>query len=290
MADINVLWYIFFIEAAITIILGIIGLFLLLMRQDKKPSDIMLAHLTICNILNVGNMVAMVITTLAGVRSTMWIFSLSGFLLYLPHPLTLVVITIDRILAIKLVLRYRMVVTNKILTVGLVCVWLLAVAYAVPSYFVKMMYSHIMPLCLSAANVIFFIVSYTYIIVKVHFMRKSLSKTGQRNNHSRFNYSVPLIIVLTYILFAVTTDITLLFIGVMNVTPWHFIGWTLNSLADTLTYVLSSPQIRSKIKIGKREQSSMRDGAKHNGELQEESENRIKMAVIHGSNVVASSS
>ena len=162
---------------------------------------------------------------------------------YLP----LSIINIDRILAVNLVFRYRLVVTNKRLAYVLVSVWVLGVAYGggvcwlPPSSGVQ---KHvILGLCIAA--VLVFIVSYAYIIIKVHMARKAFSTAGQRSQQSRFNYRIPLTIILTYILLVVATNLSLEFNAVKKVTVWHWIAWNLNNLADTMTYVFGSARIRS---------------------------------------------
>ena len=267
------------------VLLGILGLVLLMKGQQKKPSEIMLAHLTICNILTVCQLVATVVISnfirAVNTVKTMWILSATQFLIHVPLVVTLIIITVDRILAINLVLKYRLVVTNKRLALVLFCAWLLGVLYGGSTYFVQSMVYFFVSLSASAAVVLFLIVSYLYIIIKVRVMRRGISSTGQSNRHSRFNYTIPLTITLTYILFAVVPDITLQFSGSMNVSPWHYIAWTLNSLADTLTYIIGSPRIRSRLKRGRGSSNRMQSSSVRGSVQGKENEGRnVEMAVV----------
>ena len=242
MAHINCVWYIFFVVAAISLLLGIFGLVLLLREQVRKPSDMMLAHLTLCNMLIVMMYIALVSTFLFGGKLNL----IRDILLaiYVPHVLTLVIITIDRVIAVQFVFRYRIIVTNTKLKGVLAFVWLLGAIYGSILYFVRI--SILVPLCLSAVVVFFFAVSYIFIIVKVCRSKKAISTTGKSIGQGRINYWVPLTIITTYTLLVVATDISVMI--VKEPTPWHYIAWCSNAIVDTLTYVFGSTQIRSRIR------------------------------------------
>ena len=243
-------WYpdcIFFIEAALSLLLGILGLVKLLKPKKKKPSNMMLVHLTICNLLCVIVYIGVVTLTIVGItfedqRSEL-VLTAIVFALYIPNVMSLVIITIDRILAINLVLRYRLVVTNKRLFAVLACVWIIGAVYAVSFWFLKSDIYLSVSLIFSLAVVIFFIFSYVYIVIKVKVARRELATSGQRNRQSRLNYWVPFTIILTYIVFVVATDLSVVYLN--NMTIWHFIVWSLNPIADTLTYVIGSAGVRS---------------------------------------------
>ena len=241
-------WYpdcIFFVEAALSLILGIFGLVKLLKSKKKKPSNMMLAHLTMCNMLCVIVYIGVVTLTIVGItfenQRSEWVLTAIFFALYIPNVMSLVIITLDRILAINLVLRYRLVVTNKRLFAVLVCVWILSAVYGVSCWFLKSDTYLIVLFIFSLVVVIFFVCSYIYIIVKVKVARKELATSGQRNRQSRLNYWVPFTIILTYFLFVVATDLSVVYLN--NITIWHIIVWSLNTIADTLTYVIGSARI-----------------------------------------------
>lgn len=245
MAPTDFLWYIFVIEAAITLLLGVFGLVLLLTAEEKKPSDMMLAHLTVCNMLNVTMYMALSIFNSFGEDDKLnHILIDLTFAIYIPHVLTLVIITIDRILAVHLVLRYRSVVTNGRLKLVLTLVWILGAVYGVlSSLFENLKY---VSLCLSAIVVMFFIVSYLFIIFKVQTAKKNMPTVRHK---SRFKYWIPLTIIVTYTLLVVATDISVIIIKTENIKLWHYIAWSLNALIDTLTYLFGSAQIKSRIKL-----------------------------------------
>lgn len=248
MANINPLWYVFFIESGIGFIFGILGLTLLLTTRQKKPSDMMLAHLTVCDIIYIAVRTVLVISILKGTfQEHRLIFRAVSFGTLIPQVMSLVIITIDRILAVNLLVRYKLVVTNKRLLVVLVCVWIFSAAYGVSFWFSKSIVYAFVALGLSTAVVLFFIVSYTYIIIKVHMTRRRTSTAGRCNQQSRFNYWIPFTIILTYVLFIVATDLSLVFTG-FKFTAWHFIAWNLNPLADTITYVFGSARMRSRMR------------------------------------------
>ena len=223
----DILSIIFVIETVLCFLLGTLGVALLLKPGDNKPSDVMLAHLTLCDMLNIAvNLVVEIMYTnkMLSNQATL-IMEGIGYAFLLPHLMTLVIITVDRILAINLVFRYRLVVTNKRLTILLVIVWILSAVYGTSYYFVRSKYYKKVLFSLSLVVVVFFIVSYTYIIIKVRRTRKALSSAGQTNRQSRFNYWIPFTIILTYILFVVVTDLTLVFNVRMSI--WHFLVWDL---------------------------------------------------------------
>ena len=245
MAHINYMWCIFFVVAASSLLLGIFGLFMLLRGRVKKPSDVMLAHLTVCNMLNVVMYMAPVTTYLLEANSELTKIVRDVLLaIYLPHVLTLVIITTDRILAVQLVFQYKIIVTNKKLRVMFAFVWVLGAMYGVLSYFIEK--SVYVSLCFSALVVFFFVVSYIFIIVKVFKSKKAISTTGKSIGRGQLNYWIPFTIIVTYILLAVATDISVIIVH--EPTPWHYIAWCSNAMVDTLTYVFGSSQIRSRIR------------------------------------------
>ena len=237
---------IFLIETSLCFLLGILGLILLFTSHKQKPSDLMLVHLTMCNMTIAAINIAYVVTIDKGKfkGSTMWFINSIGVTIYFPILITLIIITIDRILAVNLLIRYKIVVTNVRLAKVLVVVWLTSVGIGVSCWFLKSVLFMYVILCLSPVIAIFFIVSYTYIIIKVHKRRKIVSATKQNNHHKCFiNVWVPFTIVMTYLIFVVTTDITVICLEEMNI--WHFIVWNFNYILDTLTYILGSARIRA---------------------------------------------
>ena len=239
-------WYpecIFFLETALSLLSGILGLVKLLKPKKKKPSHMMLAHLTICNMMCVIVYIGLVTLNIVGVtfedQKSEWVLNAIAFAVYVPHVMSLVIITIDRILAINLVFRYKLVVTNKRLFAVLVCVWIISAVYGVSCWVLKSdIYLNVF-FIFSLVVVIFLILSYTYIIITVKVARRALATSGQSNRQNRLNYWIPFKIILTYILFVAATDLSVVYLN--NITIWHFIVWSLNPIADTLTYVIGSP-------------------------------------------------
>ena len=244
MASSNILQYIFYIESSISILLGILGLFCLLTGPNKRPSDRMLAHLTVCNILSVGLSIPFEHNK---IKADYYIGgTVRG--IYVLYALILIIIMVDRILAVSLILRYRVIVTHKRLSVTLLSAWILCIVCGVLYHFFKSpLYDYVM-FSFSPAVVLFFIASYTYIIIKVRTTRKVLSNADQLSRgQSSIKYWIPFTIILTYIFFQVTVDLIAAF-SEFNVTTWHYILWTLNPTSDTLIYILGSSRLRSNMR------------------------------------------
>ena len=239
----KILQYIFLIESSVCILMGILGLVCLLQGLDKKPSDRILAHLTVCNIFSV---VMSIIFEHDMEKATHYIGGVVRGI-YILYALILIIIMIDRILAVSLILRYRVMVSNKRLTIALLCAWVLSFLFGMSYHLFKSSLFDYVLFSLSAIVVLFFIASYTYIIIKIRIKRKVLLNTGHRSKESSINYWVPFIIILSYILFQVAVDLSVAFSG-LHPTTWHYILWNINSVVDTLTYILGSSRVRSNMR------------------------------------------
>ena len=240
MASTSILQYIFYIESSIGILLGILGLFCLLKGPNKRPSDRTLAHLTVCNILSVG----MSIPFEHNMEKANYYIGGAVRGIYVLYALILIIIMVDRILAVSLILRYRVIVTHRRLTIALLSAWIISTICGSSYHFIESPVYDYVIFSFSPAVVLFFIASYTYIIIKVRITKKVLSNADQRSRgQSSINYWIPFTIILTYIFFQVAIDLIVAFSG-FNVTTWHYILWTLNPTSDTLIYILGSSRLR----------------------------------------------
>ena len=156
------------------------------------------------------------------------------------------VLTLDRALAIKLNLKYRTLVTKKILVAEIVAVWLIS---AVLGYVDTLLFNtsdNIVSLTLEVIYIIFFIATYTYIFFEVKHRQQILRQNGnQSTNNPQLTLKIPFLIGLAFICFVLVPDIIIY--GSHNIPLWLMILWYMYYIADPVLYIMVLPKVRRQL-------------------------------------------
>ena len=167
--------------------------------------------------------------------------------LYIVQLHTLIMITLDRVLAVKLLMRYRVVVTRKRTCLLFIPGWILGIGYAVLYWLASNHGMAISYIVLDSSISIFFIVSYTYIILKIKNVRKKTSETSTHHSNAQsVRYHVPLIIVLSYACFYLIPDI-IIATGALVLTEWFYVIWDMILIANPLAYMFGTESVRHRL-------------------------------------------
>ena len=234
--------FIWLVIAAISLFFHLLGVYLLMkLKRKRHVSHYLLLHLSGMEIINImwmgvfvfGHMDATSMVERSKVELSGVVFVLVG------QYLSVILLTVDRVLAVALAFKYRRVVTaRKLIIVFPVC-WAICLAHGVivwyfTSTFVKILLAWEIPI------VVLLVCAYIYIFTVVEIQgRKGRINSDQKR---RLNIKVPLSIVATLIAFYVVPDF-LVESGAVQFSPWLYVVFYLNVLTDPVIYILGSSQM-----------------------------------------------
>ena len=206
--------------------------------KEKKVSDLLLIHMCFCESLGVTWGIVNVCFTLRQGKLPFTVLDLLGeVVIYASVYQTLICITLDRFLAVKLNFRYRSIVTKYRLCVLIPVIWvvsaLLGTLLALTNFKVYFVTWNVLDAC----TVTTLLVSYTYIIMTVH-KQKRIFKLNS-SCRSQFKYQIPLCICLTYLAFIFIPNLTLSIKSDLH-GLWFMVVYSVNYCCDPLIYVLFS--------------------------------------------------
>ena len=227
-----------------------VGCYLLITQKDKKVMHYLLLHLG-------GTELAIVVWD--GFHTTRYIIlkmDLSKLIklhqtgliiLLLAQMISIILITLDRTLAVKLTIKYRVVVTKQRLLAILVFSWVLCSSHGVVVYHSS---HQVLNKILSAweifvAVVIF--IGYTYIVVIVQCRSRNLSEDNQQIRRPKLKLTIPGLIVTTFIVLCLIPDL-LLAIGI-KFSLWILSSFYFNFITDSLIYIFGTGRIRSRVML-----------------------------------------
>ena len=151
----------------------------------------------------------------------------------------IILITIDRVLAIRLGMRYKIYVTKRRLIVAVTVSWLTSILLSCTIWFGSWNAVLVMWATWDCFMASFLVASYTYIIFIVRSRRRKLNSISSTVQIRKIKYQVPSLIVLSYILLYLTPNVTLAIIP-DSYCVWFFVSWYMNYLSDALIYVICS--------------------------------------------------
>ena len=234
--------FIWLVIAVIALIFHLLGVYLLMkLKRKRHVSHYLLFHLSGMEIINIIWMGVFVVWQMdASSMMERSRVELSGVVfLLVGQYISVILLTVDRVLAVALVFKYRRVVTaRKLIIVFPVC-WAICLAHGVIVWyftgtFVKILLAWEIPI------VVLLICAYIYIFIVVQIQgRKGRINSNQKR---KLNLKVPLSIVATLIAFYVVPDF-LVESGVVQFSPWFYVVFYLNVLTDPIIYILGSPQM-----------------------------------------------
>ena len=240
MGSTEYLTYIYFTEVAISLLLQVIGLYLLITVKPKKPMDLLLIHLICVEVI----LLALYIREWFELPPLLknWAERAVALTAYCQ---TLCMITIDRVLCVKLSLQYQLKVTKRKIIFALLINMLITVLHGVAVWF----YANLRVMIYfgwSCMVMAVFIIGYTYILITIIKSRRLLSSANTSGGQRSPKYSVPLFIVLTFIAFYVV-PMTVYHLTRKSITLFIAIGM-LNFIADQVIYILGTGRLRKRIR------------------------------------------
>ena len=229
-----VLWI---LQACFVIVLHSCGLFLKIAQKERNAQDCILIHLSPCECLSIiWDMIYYKQTIL--MTEEMSTSNYVGILvIWVAIFLSIAILTIDRLIAIKLNIKYNSTITNKTVCFALALSCIIALLHIVTYWFFDMMRQHYIFLIWEAGLLVIIIVTYIFIAV--------VAKTSHDNFNGQsrqLKYHVPVLIVISFVCFVSVPDVFRA-VGYDHQT-WFALIYNINFITDALIYIFGSPKTR----------------------------------------------
>ena len=228
---------VWFVIALLSMVANGFAIYLLTTKRKRKKADILLLHLCIAEFFGVAwNVILRPLNMVYSIKYISIYNNIGNQILGALYYLSIIWISVDRLLAAALSLKYKVLVTKGRMLMIAMIVWLFSIICAIISgikpslnFFIWMFWSTI-----TTASIL---ISYSYILIvlyrqKHRFRRNSFIRIGNQ----RFNYEVLLCITLSYIVTMFIPDMVIV-IDKELYTVWILVIWYTNHLIDPLIYV-----------------------------------------------------
>ena len=227
-------------EITVSLPLQCLGLGLLLTKSLKRPSDLMLIFMSTTEFL----LIIFSLTSFQNIQILTRLpldLSIAVGVAYILN-FTMIVITLDRALAVKFPLRYRVIVTKRRTLNSFILIMFLGLLICISFYCMTPRVLVLTTVCLNFFVSFVLMSNYIYIIIQVRRIKAILT------NHSvgastKFRYLVPMAIGFTYICFHLIPSF--MRVAGLNLGDWTLVIWNLNFICDPLIYTLGSKKTRS---------------------------------------------
>ena len=238
---------IFAIETAVCLQLQMLGVFLLFKMRRKRILDLFLLHLLLVQML-VALVNILLFVRLHHARTE---YELGlGATLGLAHILSLIAITIDRLLAVKLDDKYPLVLTHGKFQKILLLIWAASISYGVIITFTGSTLARHMQVGFDVVLVVFFTVADSYVVFQVKVAKQTFTQVTneilENPPQRKYHYRVPLVTVIIYFYFYFIPNLTIP--AGVAVSNWHFVVWTANNMLDSIVYIFGFKRLRNSLR------------------------------------------
>ena len=227
--------------------LHIIGLYALFRLKEKKISDYLILQFSFTEAAAIiYQIVFFAIDTFRPELTINGVFETGVTILVVQQFILFFMITFDRVLKVKLSIKYSLVVTKKKLLLACIPCWLISIGHGCVIWYAPSLFNKVF-FVWEIFLVIIIITSYVYIFVYFRIIRKK--RLGNNTNSVRtvsLNLRVPIMIVTTFIIFYVIPDM-LLAAHVVQFSPWFLCIFTMNVISDASIYIMWTPKLRRSI-------------------------------------------
>ena len=235
-----------FFELVLGLLLHGVGISLLLAAQSSTISSLMfieLSFIEICYMMHEGisNIYLIKQNGYIGLQDK-WGLTIIVFLHSIRF-MTLMAITIDRVLSVKLGLTYGTTVTKFRLAIVVTCIWLLSACLALLMWFCQKRLFSALLLTLESLLAAVYICSYIFIILALKQRQKKFPNQSTRRT---LNVKVPFLLVLAVICCSWIPEL-ILAAGV-EFSIWFLSLFYLSNIIDALLYIFALPQCRRRLR------------------------------------------
>ena len=227
-----------FLELTISLVLCAYALYLWNKTKKKRVADLLICNLGCTGVLYISWSIVNYSLHIYWRLDTETKIHVTGqAILGHSYYQTVLCITIDRIQAVRLTYRYRVVMRKRVFLFMLVYIWSISCSAGIFYYFTSkraLVISWAFWDCLVAMVIV---IGYSYIIIAVRRQKRRVSANTASVLSPQFKYRIPLLISVTFILFFCITDWVIL-VHQEFYSIWIVVIWYLNLICDPLTYVV----------------------------------------------------
>ena len=240
---------IYIIEKVMVLIAHLSGLYLLATEKNRRVMDMLLIQLSVGALLyspmdfvfNAWEFIE------PGVVNKYYVtYETLLMLTFTPMYFSYLLLTIDRVLMVKLSLKYMLYVTKRRVIKVLVLVWVISLISMVYYWFPAMEMRKKYFLAWEGFLTVLFVVSYTYIFITYKIRQRDMVNSVSTTTR-RFKFKTPFYIVLSMLICWFLPDMLLQY-KVIERSIWSSMWWDLNLLCDPLIYTFSSHRISARLK------------------------------------------
>ena len=213
---------------------------ILIAKKNKKVMDWLLMNLNLTELLFVTQELVLCSFLHQNDFKTIRL-SVNNVLIFSIN-LAIVLITLDRIAAVRFPLKYNTVVSNKTVFPVMVLSWLLSL-HQCAIVQLGMKATNLFIVSWVSIMVVFLFASYTYIIRLVNIRRRRLSCSTSKPMRANIKYHVPLFIVLSFIVLVLVPTLVVVF-GHLYMNAWIDIIYKTNFTVDAAIYLFTARKCR----------------------------------------------
>ncbi len=242
--------YISIVLFIVSLLLNCLGVHLLTAIKPVSNSKVILCNLAVTEILLCVTEIAFNLEP-----ANLFVRALLG-VVWLAYYSSILFLTIDRLIAIRLPLKYRVVITKKRLKLAIGTAWTLAMMFGTSFYFVSgwsFLFWKYASIVLDVTFIALCVLTYGYIFVKI-FLRRRFDDNGQETNDGRRQrliinrerkfVKIAGLIVFSFVLLALVPDIILYQYG----SNWVGIFLPVGIITDPVIYIFLQDDLRSLLK------------------------------------------
>ena len=221
--------------------------YMLLSQKDKRVVDYLLLHL--CG-MELGFVLFSGFYTARAIILHQHMFEnsklkLIGFTLFgIGLMSSIILVTLDRVFAVMLTIKYRVVITKKRMLIVFVLCWVSCISHVIIVYLFPSA-TYLIHSTWDIFVTITILVGYGYIIVKTRCMSRNLAALNQQRPRTTVKLTVPSLIITTFVLLCLIPDL-LLAMGIPY-SLWILSSYNLNFMMDSLIYILATGRFRSRL-------------------------------------------
>ena len=243
--------------------LHIIGLYALFRLKEKKISDYLILQFSSTEAAAIiYQIVFFAIDTFRPELTINGVFETGVTILVVQQFFLFFMITFDRVLKVKLSIKYSLVVTKKKLLLACIPCLLISIGHGCVIWYAPHLVNKVF-FVWEILLVISIIASYLYIFVYFRIIRRN--SLGDSVNSARtisLNLRVPIMIVTTFMIFFVIPDL-LLALHVVQFSPWFLCIFTMNVISDASIYIMWTPKLRRSIRCCPQTSSEASQNTRH---------------------------
>ena len=234
-------------EGLAALILNFLGIYFLVTEKKYKIMHFLLIHLSLVEMIFISIEVvyhsrALYVYGVASPSPGYRLEKTINLVLLVSQFMSVALLTFDRVLMVRLGLRYEILVTKQKLALVILIVWMISLLH-IPYYWLTK--ATTIYLVWEVTLAVGVVISYVYILVSIYMSQRSLRGARQQMVSRRLKYRIPLLIVVSLLVFYILPEL-MLTLGEDN-TEWFYLFWFLNYLCDPLIYMFGLPFIRLRV-------------------------------------------